>query len=86
MTQGARLVLLVCTVLAVTGTGRMAKAQAAAALVLETHGEIHPGLAPYHEVPVATQITLAGNAKLVFITATPAGPPHGHALSLIRVE
>ena len=67
MTQGARLVLLVCMVLAVTGAGRMARAQAAAALVLETYGEIHPSLAPYQEVPVDTQITLADHAKLVFI-------------------
>jgi hypothetical protein len=67
MTQGTRLVLLVCTVLAVTGAGRMGKAQAAAALVLETYGEIHPGLTPYQEVPVDTQLTLTGNAKLVFI-------------------
>ena len=42
-------------------------AQAAAALVLEVHGTIQPGVAPYQEVAAETQFTLADDARLVFL-------------------
>src|SRR5215813_13868220 len=45
----------------------LARAQTAAALVLEVQGTVQPGVAPYQEVAAETRLTLANDARLVFV-------------------
>jgi hypothetical protein len=45
----------------------LARAQTAVALVLEVHGNVQPGVAPYQEIAAETQFTLADDARLVFV-------------------
>ncbi|MGH7319926.1 MAG: hypothetical protein ACRELA_09935 [Candidatus Rokuibacteriota bacterium] len=67
MTWMKQLTIVIGALAVAVGAGSVARAQTAAALVLEARGTTVPAVQPFTEIPVGAVVSLAAGSKLTFM-------------------